>query len=66
MFSQRKYSKHRLSTEFVLMDFGIVSGPLLEALGAVFLVFVSLKTGLKIHGFSVVSRISSGEGGEGK
>ena len=36
------------------IDFGLDFGRLLEALGAVFLIFVALETGLKIDGFLVV------------
>ncbi len=38
----------------------------MEAVGAAFLVFATLETGLKIDGFLVVERIQSRAGVEGK
>ena len=59
-------AKNNFPHELLFMDIGIELCRLLEALGAFFLIFVALETGLKIDGFPGVWQIQSwaGDGSE--
>ena len=62
----KSIANNDFSQKSVFLDFGLDVSRFFEALGAVCLSFVALKTGLKVVGLLVMLRILNRAGVEGK